>query len=325
MSASKAIRFHRFGGPEVLQLDEIVVGPPKPGEARIRQLACGVNFIDTYQRSGLYPVALPAVAGNEGAGVVEAVGEGVTAVKPGDRVAYAMGAGACCELRNIAADRLCVLPPEISFEQAAAMMLKGMTVQYLVRRTYRVQAGDAVLFHAAAGGVGLIACQWLRALGAFVIATAGSDEKCALALRHGADHCINYRRENFTERVRELTGGKGVAVVYDSVGKDTFTGSLDCLRPLGMMVSFGNASGPVPAFEPALRAQKGSLFFTRPTLGSYIARREDLVATADELFGVVSSGTVKIDVAQRYPLADTAAAHRDLESRGNTGSSVILI
>lgn len=325
MSASRAIRFHRFGGPEVLQLDEIVVGPPQPGEARIRHVACGVNFIDTYQRSGLYPVALPAIAGNEGSGVVEAVGAEVTAVKPGDRVAYPMGVGACCEIRNIAADRLCVLPPEISFEQAAAMMLKGMTVQYLLRRSYRVQPGDAVLFHAAAGGVGLMACQWLRALGAFVIGTAGSDEKCALALRHGADHCINYRRENFTERVRELTGGKGVAVVYDSVGKDTFAGSLDCLRPLGMMVSFGNASGPAPAFEPALLAQKGSLFFTRPTLGSYIARREDLVATADELFGMVSSGAVKIDIAKRYPLADTATAHRELESRASTGSSVILV
>lgn len=320
----KAIRFHTVGGPEVLKFEDVEVPPPGPGEARVRHAACGINFIDTYQRSGLYKLPLPTIAGNEAAGVVEAVGEGVTLVRPGDRVAYAMGPGACSEVRNITADRLCLLPAEISFEQAAAMMLKGMTVQYLIRRTYRVQAGDAVLFHAAAGGVGLIACQWLKAIGAFVIATAGSDEKCALAVQHGADHCINYRSENFTERVRELTNGKGVAVVYDSVGRDTFAGSLDCLRPLGMMVSFGNASGPAPAFEPGLLAQKGSLFFTRPTLVTYTASRADLEATSAELFQVVGAGTVKIEIAQRYPLADTAAAHRDLESRRSTGSSIAI-
>jgi NADPH2:quinone reductase len=321
---SKAIRFHRTGGPEVLQLDELEVGAPGPGEAQVRHLACGVNFVDCYQRSGLYPMPLPAVAGNEGAGVVEAVGPGVTEVKPGDRVAYAMAPGTYCELRNLAANRLCLLPEGVSFEQGAAMMLKGMTVQYLVRRTHRVQPGETVLFHAAAGGVGLIACQWLKALGATVIGTAGSEEKCRLALAHGADHCINYRTEDFVARVRELTGGAGVPVVYDSVGKDTFAGSLDCLRPLGLMVCFGNASGPVEPIAPNVLASHGSLFLTRPTLATYAASRSDLVATAQELFDIVLSGKVKIGIGQRYALKDAAQAHRDLESRATTGAGVLI-
>ncbi len=322
---SKAIRFHQTGGPEVLVLEDLPVGEPGPGEARIRHLACGVNFIDTYQRSGLYPVPLPCVAGNEGAGIVEAIGPGVDWLKPGDRVAYG-GApvGAYCEQRIIRADRLCLLPDTISFEQAAAMMLKGMTVQYLIRRTYAVKPGDTVLFHAAAGGVGLIACQWLKALGATVIGTAGSEEKCELARLHGADFCINYRTENFVEKVREITHGKGVPVVYDSVGADTFNGSLDCLRPQGLMVSFGNASGPVPPFNLALLAQKGSLFVTRPTLGSYTATREGLTATAQELFDIVTSGKVKIEIGQRYALKDAAQAHRELEARKTTGASLLI-
>lgn len=322
---SKAIRFHQTGGPEVLSLEDLPVGEPGPGEARIRHLASGVNFIDTYQRSGLYPVPLPSVAGNEGAGIVEAIGPGVDWLKPGDRVAYG-GApvGSYCEQRIIRADRLCVLPDTISFEQAAAMMLKGMTVQYLIRRTYAVKPGDPVLFHAAAGGVGLIACQWLKALGATVIGTAGSEEKCELARLHGADICINYRTENFVERVREITHGKGVPVVYDSVGADTFNGSLDCLQPLGLMVSFGNASGPVPPFNLGLLAQKGSLFVTRPTLGSYTASREDLTATAQELFDVVAGGKVRIEIGQHYALKDAAQAHRDLEARKTTGASLLI-
>ena len=322
---TKAIRFHRFGGPEVLQWEEVGVGDPGPGEARVRHAACGLNMIDVYHRTGLYKVPLPAVVGSEGAGVVEAVGAGVTHVKPGDRVAYAGGPpGSCCETRTLPADRLCLLPGGMSFEQAAAMMLKGMTVQYLIRRSYRVQAGDVVLFHAAAGGVGLIACQWLKTLGATVIGTAGSDEKCALARQHGADVCINYRTEKFPERVREITGGTGVPVVYDSVGKDTFTGSLDCLRPLGLLVSYGNSSGPVPPFELAILAQKGSLYVQRPTLQTYIARRADLEAAAQDLFDVVQAGRVTIRIDHRYPLRDTADAHRDLEARRTTGSSVLI-
>ncbi len=319
------LRFHETGGPEVLRVENIAVAAPGPGEARVRHHAIGLNFIDIYQRSGLYKVPLPSGAGNEGAGVVEAVGEGVTWVKPGDRVAYAGGPiGSYCEVRNMPADRLCVLPEDISYEQAAAMMLKGMTVQYLIRRTYAVQAGDTVLFHAASGGVGLIACQWLKALGATVIGTAGSEEKCALARAYGADHCINYRTENFVERVREITHGAGVRVVYDSVGKDTFMGSLDCLQPLGMMVSFGNASGPVPPFDLGLLTQKGSLFLTRPSLFSYTAKRNDLEATAQELFDVVRSGQVKIDIGQRYPLTSAADAHRDMEARKTTGASLLI-
>ncbi len=322
---SKAIRFHTCGGPEVLQWEEVAVGDPGPGEARVRHGACGVNLIDVYQRTGLYKVTLPSGAGNEGAGIVEAVGAGVTRIKPGDRVAYAGGPpGAYCEARIMPADRLCILPAGLSFEQGAAIMLKGMTVQYLTRRTYRVQPGETVLFHAAAGGVGLIACQWLKALGARVIGTAGTDEKCALAERHGAEPCINYRTENFVERVREITGGAGVPVVYDSVGKDTFLGSLDCLRPLGLMVSFGNASGPVPPFEPAILAQKGSLYVTRPTLATYTAKRADLEETSKELFDIALAGQVTIAIGQRYALKDAAQSHRELEARRTTGSSLLL-
>src|SRR2546422_1171525 len=321
----KAIRFHKYGGPEVLQWEEVPVGDPGPGEARVRHKACGLNLIDVYQRNGLYKVSLPAVAGNEGAGVVEAVGAGVAHVRPGDRVVYAAGPpGSYCEVRVMPAYRLCVLPDGISFEQAAAMMLKGMTVQYLIRRTHRVQAGETVLFHAAAGGVGLIAVQWLKALGATVIGTAGSDEKCALAKAHGATHTINYCNENFVERVLALTDGKKVPVVYDSVGKSTWEGSLDCLRPRGLMVSFGNASGPVPPVTIGILATKGSLYVTRPTLATYIASREELESRAAALFDVVRSGNVKIEIGKQYPLAEAAQAHRDLESRKTTGSLVLI-
>ena len=322
---TQVIRFHKYGGPEVLHLDDWTLGDPGPGEAQVRQMACGINFLDTYQRSGLYKVPLPSGAGNEGAGIVQAVGSGVAQLKPGDRVAYAGGPiGAYAEARNFPADRLCLLPEGISFEQGAAMMLKGMTVQYLIRRTYAVQAGDTVLFHAASGGVGLIACQWLKALGATVIGTAGTEEKCELARRNGADHCINYRTENFVERVKDLTNGVGVPVVYDSVGKDTFLGSIQCLSPFGLMVSFGNASGPVPPFDPGLLAQNGSLYFTRPTLTTHIAKRADLEMISKELFDIVLSGKVKITVDQRYALADAAQAHRDLEARKTTGSSILI-
>jgi NADPH2:quinone reductase len=291
---------------------------------RIRHEAIGVNFVDIYQRSGLYKVPLPAIAGNEGAGVVEAVGAGVTEVKEGDRIAYAGRVGSYCEVRNIPADRLCILPDELSFEQGAAMMLKGLTVQYLIRRTYRVQKGETVLFHAAAGGVGIIATQWLKSLGATIIGTAGSAEKCELVLQHGADYCINYRTENIVERVQEITNGKGVPVVYDSVGKDTFEASLKCLRPLGLLVSFGNASGPVPPVDLSLLAQHGSLYVTRPTLATYIAERADLEAASQELFDIVRTGTMGIDINQRYYLKDAAQAHIDLESRKTTGSSILL-
>ena len=322
---ARGIRFHAVGGPEVLRLEEFPDPEPGPGEALVRQYACGLNMVDVYQRNGVYRVPLPSGAGSEGAGVVERVGPGVTSVRPGDRVAYAGGPlGAYADLRTVPADRLCLLPAEVTFEQAAGMMLKGLTVQYLIRRTYPVKPGDAVLFHAAAGGVGLIACQWLNALGARVIGTAGSDEKCALALRHGAAHCINYRTQRFVEVARELTGGAGVAVVYDSVGRDTFLDSLDCLRPMGLMVSFGNASGPAPAIEPALLAQKGSLFLTRPLLATYTARRADLEAMARDLFEIVVSGKVRIAVERKYPLDQAAQAHRDLEARRTTGSSVLI-
>jgi NADPH2:quinone reductase len=320
-----AIRFHQTGGPEVLQWEEVSLTPPAAGEARVRHHAVGLNYIDTYHRSGLYPVPLPSGIGLEGAGVVEAVGEGVTEVAPGDRVAYAGGPlGAYAEARNMPAQRLVKLPEALSFEQGAAMMLQGLTAQYLLRRTYRVQPGDTILIHAAAGGVGLIVCQWAKALGATVIGTVGSDDKAAAARAHGCDHPIVYTRENFAERVRELTGGAGVAVVYDSIGKDTFMASLDCLRPLGMMVLFGAASGPVPPFDCQLLAQKGSLFLTRPTLFTYSARRDDLLEMAGELFAVVTSGQVRIEVNQRYALRDAAQAHRDLEGRRTTGSTVLL-
>jgi len=321
---SKAICFAQVGGPEVLRWMDVEVAEPGPGEVRIRQKAVGVNFIDIYQRSGLYKVPLPAVAGNEGAGVVEAVGTGVTLVKAGDRVAYAGVLGSYCETRIIKADRLCLLPGGISFEQAAGMMLKGLTARYLIRKTYHVQEGDTVLFHAAAGGVGTIACQWLRALGARVIGTAGSAEKCEMARANGADFCINYREENVLERVQEITNGEGVTVVYDSVGKDTFETSLKSLRPRGLLVCFGNASGPVPPFDLLLLSQFGSLYVTRPTLTTYIAKRAELEEAAAELFGMVTSGAVQIEINQKYALQDAAQAHRDLEARKTTGSSVLL-
>jgi NADPH2:quinone reductase len=321
----KAIRLHQTGGPEVLRWEDADAGEPGQGQARVRQTAIGVNYIDTYHRSGLYPLPLPTGLGSEGAGVVEAAGAGVTHVKPGDRVAYAGGPpGAYAEVRVMPAERLLKIPEGISDRQAAAMMLKGMTVQYLIRRTYKVQPGDSVLFHAAAGGVGLIACQWLKALGATVIGTVGSDAKAELAKAHGCDHPIVYTRDDFPKRVRELTGGKGVPVVYDSVGKTTFQGSLDCLRPLGLMVSFGNSSGAVPPFEPGLLTQKGSLYLTRPTLVTYTATRADLEATAKDLFDMVLSGKVKIEINHTYALKDAAQVHRDLEGRKTTGSVVLL-
>ena len=320
-----AIRIHQTGGPEVMNWAEVVVGDPGPGEARVRHSAVGLNYIYTYHRNGLYPLPLPAGLGMEGAGVVEAVGEGVTDLKPRDRVAYAGGpVGAYSQVRCMPADRLLKLPDEIDYRTGAAMMLQGLTAAYLLRRTYRVQAGDAVLIHAAAGGVGLIACQWAKALGATVIGTVSTEAKADLARAHGCDHIIYYTRETVAQRVRELTGGEGVAVVYDGVGKDTFAGSLDSLRVCGMMVCFGNASGPVLPFDPLLLSQKGSLFITRPTLNHYTAKRADLVALGHELFDVVSAGTVEIVVNQSYELADAASAHRDLEARKTTGSTILL-
>ena len=320
-----AIRFHETGGPEVLRWETVEVGAPAPGQVRVRHEAVGLNFIDTYHRTGLYPLPLPSGIGLEGAGVVEAVGEGVSNVREGDRVAYAGGpVGAYSEARCMPAAPLLKLPDAIDFRTGAAMMLQGLTSAYLLRKTYRVQAGDAVLIHAAAGGVGLIACQWAKALGATVIGTTSSEEKAALARAHGADHIIFYNREDVAKRVREITGGEGVAVVYDGVGKDTFMGSLDSLRVRGMMVSFGNASGPVPPFDPLLLSQKGSIFITRPTLNHYTAKRADLVALGHELFDVVGAGTVEIAVNQSYDLADAASAHRDLEARKTTGSTILL-
>lgn len=320
-----AIRIHQTGGPEVLCWEAVDLPAPAPGEATVRHHAVGLNYIDTYHRTGLYPLPLPSGIGLEGAGVVEAVGEGVTEVKVGDRVAYAGGPiGAYAEVRNIPAHRLLILPDSIGFETGAAMMLQGLTAAYLLRKTYRVQPGDAVLIHAAAGGVGLIACQWAKALGATVIGTVGSPAKAELARAHGCDHVINYASENFTQRVRDITGGKGVAVVYDGVGKDTFTGSLDSLRPMGMMVSYGNASGPVPPVDLILLSQKGSLFITRPTLMTYTAQRADLLELGRELFDRVASGQLRIEVNQRYALRDAAQAHRDLEARKTTGSTILL-
>ncbi|UCV03036.1 quinone oxidoreductase family protein [Dechloromonas denitrificans] len=320
-----AIRIHQTGGPEVMCWEEVAVPAPAAGEATVRHHAVGLNFIDTYHRTGLYPLPLPAGIGLEGAGVVEAVGAGVSAVKVGDRVAYAGGpVGAYAEARNIPAHRLLKLPDAIGFNTAAAMMLQGLTAAYLLRRTYRVQPGDAVLIHAAAGGVGLIACQWAKALGATVIGTVGSTAKVELAKAHGCDHVINYSSENFAQRVREITGGEGVPVVYDGVGKDTFIGSLDSLRPLGMMVAYGNASGPVPPLDLLLLSQKGSLFVTRPTIMNYTAQRADLEALGNELFDVVAAGRVRIEVNQTYRLADAAQAHRDLEARKTTGSTILL-
>ena len=323
---TRAIRIHQPGGPEELRWEEVEVGAPGDGQIRLAHSAVGLNYIDVYHRSGLYPLPeLPAVIGLEAAGTVEAVGPGVEELAPGDRVAYASPPmGAYAEARLMPADRVVKLPDGISDTQAAAMMLQGMTVHYLIRRTFRVEPGQTVLFHAAAGGVGLIACQWLKHLGATVIGTVGSEEKAELARAHGCDHTILYKSESVPERVRELTDGARVPVVYDSVGKDTFEGSLDSLAPLGMLVSFGNASGPVAPFEPGILAAKGSLFFTRPTLMTYTAKREDLVAAATELFEVVGSGAVKIAVNQTYPLAEAAQAHHDLEARKTTGSTVLL-
>lgn len=320
-----AIRFERTGGPEVLQWVEVEVPPPAAGEVRIRHQAVGLNFIDTYHRSGLYPVPLPSGIGQEAAGEVEAVGEGVAEFAPGDRVAYVGGAlGAYSEVRNVLASSLVKLPDALSFEQGAAMMMQGLTAQYLLRRTYRVQPGDTILIHAAAGGVGLIVCQWARALGATVIGTVSSEAKAELARANGCDHAIVTPVESVSARVREITGGEGVPVVYDSIGKDTFMDSLACLRPLGTMVTFGNASGPVPPFDPGLLARMGSLFLTRPTLFHYIARREDLLGMAAELFAVVASGQVRLSINQRFPLKEAAAAHRELEARRTTGSTVLL-
>jgi NADPH2:quinone reductase len=321
-----AIRIHKTGGPEVLSWEEVQLGKPGPGEARIRHTAVGLNFVDVYNRMGLYPQPLPSGLGGEGAGVVEDIGTGVTEVKPGDRVAYTGGPlGAYSEARLIPAERLVVLPEGISDHQAAAMMLKGLTAQYLIRQTYRVKAGDTILFHAAAGGVGLIACQWAKHLGATVIGTVGNDEKEKLAKSHGCDHVIVYTREDFQKRVVEITSGNKVPVVYDSVGKDTFMKSLDCLAPLGLLVFFGQSSGPVEPFNLSLLAQKGSLFITRPTLQTYGAKREAMVAMTKELFDVVQSGVVKININQSYPLKDVSKAHRDLEARKTTGSTVLTI
>lgn len=312
------------GGPEAMQIVEAGVGAPGPGEILIRHAACGLNFIDVYHRSGVYPLPLPAALGMEGAGVVEAVGAGVTHLRPGDRAAYAaMPPGAYCDRRVMPALQVCRLPDAISFEEGAAMMLKGLTAQYLLCRTAQLAPGDVVLFHAAAGGVGLIACQWARAMGVTLIGTAGSDEKCALAKAHGAAHVINYRTADFTAQVREITGGKGVKAVMDAVGKDTWEGSLNCLRPFGLMISFGNASGKVPPFDVGVLAAKGSLYLTRPTLFTHIATREACQQMADELFGMVTRGDVKIPVEREYRLADVAQAHRDLEARKTTGATIL--
>lgn len=321
-----AIRFHKAGGPEVLVWEEVQLGKPGPGEARIRHTAVGLNFVDIYNRSGLYPVQLPSGLGGEAAGVVEELGEGVTDLKVGDRVAYGQAPlGAYAEARLIPADRLLKLPDGIDDKTAAAMMLKGLTVQYLIRQTYRVKAGDTILLHAAAGGVGLILGQWAKHLGATVIGTVSSDEKAKLAKAHGCDHTIIYTREDFVKRVDEITAGKKVPVVYDSVGKDTFLKSLDCLAPLGVAVLFGQSSGSVEPLNLGLLAQKGSLFVTRPTLNTYAAKRDHLAAMAKELFEVVQSGAVKIEVHQTYPLKDAAKAQADLAARKTTGSTVLLV
>jgi NADPH2:quinone reductase len=320
-----AIRIHKTGGPEVLQWEEVAVGDPGPGEARVRHTAIGLNFIDTYQRSGLYKLALPSGLGGEGAGVVEAVGPGVADVKPGDRVAYCGGPpGAYSEVRVMPADRLVKLPEGVSERTAATLMLKGLTVQYLLRQTFPLKGGETILFHAAAGGVGSIACQWTRALGVTMIGTVGSDEKAAIAKANGCAHVIVYTRENFVERAKEITGGKGVPVVYDAVGKDTFPASLDCLSPRGMFVSFGNSSGPIAAFDILLLSQKGSLYVTRPTLVTYTATRAALLTMAAEMFELVKAGKIASEARQTYPLKDAAQAHRDLEARKTTGSTLLL-
>mgnify|MGYP002348894690 CR=1 FL=1 len=324
-----AVQIRQHGGPEELQIVDVQVGEPGPGQVRIRHHAVGLNYIDVYQRTGLYALPLPTTLGMEGAGVIEAVGEGVTHLKVGDRAAYAsQPPGSYCEVRVMPAMCVCKLPDAISFETGAAMMLQGLTAQYLLKKVRPVEGlepGDFVLFHAAAGGVGLIACQWAKALGLQLIGTAGSDAKCQLALDNGAAHAINYSTEDFAARVKEITGGKGVKVVYDSVGKDTFDKSLDCLRPFGLMASFGNASGPVPPVYPGLLGTKGSIYLTRQTLFSHITSREATQAMADDLFAVVASGQVKIHIAQRYALRDVQQAHRDLEARKTTGSTILTL
>jgi len=322
---TKAIRMFKTGGPEVMEYVDVDVGDPGPGEVRIRHAAVGLNFIDVYFRIGLYPQPLPSGLGQEGAGTVEAVGAGVTDFKVGDRVAYAgRPNGAYAEARVMPADILVKLPDSISFDTAAAMMLQGMTVQYLLRQTYPLKGGETILLHAAAGGIGLIASQWAKALGVTVIGTVSTDEKAALAKAAGCTHVINYKTENFVERVKELTDGKGVPVVYDSIGKDTFIGSLDCLSPRGMMVSFGSASGPVSPFGVSELASRGSLFLTRPSLGNYVATREALNATANDLFAMVEAKKVNIDINQRYALKDVGQAHADLEGRKTTGSTILI-
>jgi NADPH2:quinone reductase len=322
----KAIRMHQVGGPEVLQWQDVTVGPPGPREARVRHSFAGLNFIDVYHRTGLYPQPLPFIPGSEGAGVVTAVGAEVKDLAVGDRVAYAGGPlGAYSEERLIAADWLVKLPAGVDEQVAASMMLKGMTAQFLLRQAVHVEPGDTILLHAAAGGVGLIATQWAKHLGATVIGTVGSEEKAALARAHGCDHVVFYDRENVAARVKELTGGKGVRVVYDSVGQATFAASLDCLRPRGTMVLFGQSSGKVPPFDPSLLAAKGSLFLTRPVLGHYIASREALLATAEDLFSVVAKGVVKVGPSRVFPLSAAADAHRALESRATTGSTVLAV
>jgi NADPH2:quinone reductase len=321
---AKAVRIHETGGPEVLRWEDVEVGEPGEGQARVRHTAVGVNFLDTYHRSGLYPLPLPSGLGSEAAGVVEAVGPGVKVVRPGDRVAYAGGApGSYALARVLPASILVPIPDGVADQTAAAVMLKGMTSQYLIRRTYQVKAGETVLFHAAAGGVGLIACQWLNALGATVIGTVGSEEKAAVARAHGCDHVVVSTREDIAKRVREITGGTGVAVVYDSVGKDTFLASLDCLKPLGLLVSFGNTSGKVSPFDIGVLAQKGSLYVTRPTLATYTATRADLEATAKDVFDVLRDGKVKVEVRHTYLLANAEQVHRDLEGRRTVGSIVM--
>jgi NADPH:quinone reductase len=321
----KAIRISETGGPEVMKLVDADPGKPGPGQVRVRQTAVGLNYIDTYHRSGLYPVPLPSGLGLEAAGVVEELGEGVTSLAPGDRIAYGVGAlGAYAGMRNMPANRIMKLPASISDETAAGMMLKGMTVRYLLRATYKVQPGETILLHAAAGGVGLILSQWAKALGVTVIGTVGSDEKMAIARAHGCDHVINASTEDTVARVKEITGGKGVPVVYDGVGQSTLITSLDCLSPRGLLVSFGNASGPVKALDLGLLAARGSLYVTRPTLMTYTATDEDLKETADDLLAMVASGKVSIPVNQRYALADVVQAHRDLESRKTTGTTILI-
>lgn len=320
-----AIRIHEFGGPEVLKWEEVDVGEPGPGQVKIRQQAAGLNFIDVYHRTGLYKQPLPFTPGVEGAGVIEAVGRGVDNVKVGDRVTYASQIGGYSEERLIAADRVVKLPGSISSEQAAAIMLQGLTARMLLRAVHRVEPGDTILIHAAAGGVGLIVCQWAKALGATVIGTVSSDEKAELAHANGCDYPIVYTRQDFVAEVDRLTGGNKLPVVYDGVGRDTFMKSLDCLRPRGLMVSFGNASGAVDPISPLLLSQKGSLFLTRPTLNHYIATRTELEQSANDLFGMIESGKIKVELKQRFPLKDAADAHRALEARKTSGSTVLTI